>query len=32
MTTHMNPSVLDRVDELREAGVLVAEDGLTLDF
>ena len=32
MTTHMNPTVLARLDELRAAGVLVAEDGLTLDF
>jgi ribonuclease BN (tRNA processing enzyme) len=32
MTTHMNPSVLSRLDELRAAGVLIAEDGLTLEF
>lgn len=31
MTTHMNPTVLERADELRAAGVLVAEDGLTLE-
>jgi ribonuclease BN (tRNA processing enzyme) len=27
MVTHMNPSMLERVDEVRAAGVLVAEDG-----
>ena len=32
MVTHMNPSVLARADELRQAGVLVAEDGLVRDF
>jgi ribonuclease BN (tRNA processing enzyme) len=32
MATHMNPSVLARCDELRAAGVLVAEDGLMLEF
>jgi len=32
MTTHMNPSVLARLDELRAAGVLVAEDRLTLEI
>ena len=32
MVTHMNPSVLAKLDELREAGVLVAEDGLTIDL
>jgi ribonuclease BN (tRNA processing enzyme) len=32
MLTHMNPTVLARVDELRQAGVLVAEDGLILEF
>lgn len=31
MATHMNPTVLARLDELRAGGVLVAEDGLTLD-
>jgi ribonuclease BN (tRNA processing enzyme) len=30
MITHMNPSMLTRIDEARAAGVLVAEDGLTL--
>lgn len=28
MVTHMNPTVLARTDELRQAGLLVAEDGL----
>ena len=32
MVTHMNPTVLARVDELRQAGVLVAEDGLVHPF
>jgi ribonuclease BN (tRNA processing enzyme) len=32
MLTHMNPSMLARADEARAAGVLVAEDGLTLAF
>jgi ribonuclease BN (tRNA processing enzyme) len=32
MTTHMNPTVLARLDELRQAGVLVAEEGLVLEF
>jgi ribonuclease BN (tRNA processing enzyme) len=32
MATHMNPSVLAKLDELRAAGVLVAADGLTLEF
>jgi ribonuclease BN (tRNA processing enzyme) len=32
MVTHMNPTVLARTDELRTAGVLVAEDGLVRDF
>lgn len=31
MVTHMNPTVLARLDELRAGGVLVAEDGLKLD-
>jgi ribonuclease BN (tRNA processing enzyme) len=30
--THMNPTMLARLDEVRAAGVLVAEDGLTLEF
>jgi len=32
MVTHMNASVLSRLDEIRAAGVLVAEDGLALDL
>jgi ribonuclease BN (tRNA processing enzyme) len=32
MVTHMNPTVLARLDAVRAAGVLVAEDGLTLSF
>jgi len=31
MVTHMNPSVLSRLAEVREAGVLIAEDGAILD-
>jgi ribonuclease BN (tRNA processing enzyme) len=30
--THMNPSVLDRLDEIKAAGVLIAADGLVFDF
>lgn len=32
MVTHMNPTMLARLDEVRAAGVLVAEDGLTMVF
>ncbi len=32
MLTHMNPSMLARTDEARAAGVLIAEDGLTLEI
>ena len=32
MVTHMNPSVLANLDEIRAAGVLIAEDGLTIEF
>ncbi|MGH6969519.1 MAG: MBL fold metallo-hydrolase [Stellaceae bacterium] len=32
MLTHMNPSMLARVDEASAAGVLTAADGLVLDF
>ena len=32
MATHMNPTVLAKLDELRAAGVLIADDGLTLAF
>jgi hypothetical protein len=31
MVTHMNPSMLSRLDEIRQAGVLIAEDGLVLE-
>ena len=31
MVTHMNMSVLSRLDEVRAAGALVAADGLVLD-
>ncbi len=32
MATHMNPTVLARLDELMAAGVLVAADGLVVEF
>jgi ribonuclease BN (tRNA processing enzyme) len=32
MLTHMNPTVLARLDEVRAAGVLIAGDGLIIDF
>lgn len=32
MVTHMNPTMLARIDEVRQAGVLVAEDGLVRAF
>jgi ribonuclease BN (tRNA processing enzyme) len=32
MVTHMNPTMLARLDEIRAAGVLTANDGLTLEF
>jgi ribonuclease BN (tRNA processing enzyme) len=32
MVTHMNPSVLARLDEIRAAGVLIADDGLVIEF
>jgi ribonuclease BN (tRNA processing enzyme) len=32
MLTHMNAGMLEKRDEPRRAGVLVAEDGLTLEF
>jgi ribonuclease BN (tRNA processing enzyme) len=32
MLTHMNPIMLARLDEARDAGVLVAADGLVLEF
>jgi hypothetical protein len=28
----MNPTMLARLDEVRAGGVLLAEDGLTLEF
>jgi ribonuclease BN (tRNA processing enzyme) len=31
MLTHMNPDMLERLDEARAAGVLIAEDGLVID-
>jgi ribonuclease BN (tRNA processing enzyme) len=32
MLTHMSPMMLARVDEAREAGLLVADDGLKVEF
>ena len=32
MVTHMNASMLARIDEAKAAGVLIAEDGLVLDL
>jgi ribonuclease BN (tRNA processing enzyme) len=32
MVTHMNPTMLARTDEVVQAGLLVAEDGLVRDF
>jgi ribonuclease BN (tRNA processing enzyme) len=32
MVTHMNPTVLERIDEVRAAGVVVAEDGLVIEL
>jgi ribonuclease BN (tRNA processing enzyme) len=32
MLTHMNPTMLARLDEVRTGGVLLAEDGLALEF
>jgi ribonuclease BN (tRNA processing enzyme) len=32
MVTHMNPTVLAQLDEIRAAGVLVADDGLVIEF
>ena len=32
MLTHMNPTMLARLDEVRAAGVLAAEDGAVLEF
>jgi len=32
LVTHMNPTMLARLDEVRAAGCLVAEDGLAIDI
>jgi ribonuclease BN (tRNA processing enzyme) len=32
MVTHMNPTMLSRLEEIRGSGVLVAEDGLVIDL
>jgi ribonuclease BN (tRNA processing enzyme) len=32
MVTHMNPTMLARLDEVRAAGVLVAEDGMVIEL
>jgi ribonuclease BN (tRNA processing enzyme) len=32
MVTHMNPTMLARLDDVKAAGVLVAADGLELEF
>jgi len=32
MVTHMNPTMLTRLDEIKAAGVLVAADGLSFEF
>ena len=32
MLTHMNPNMLARLDEARQSGVLIAQDGLALDL
>lgn len=32
MLTHMNPSVLAQLDDIRASGVLIAEDGMTIEF
>jgi len=32
MLTHMNPTMLSRLDEIKAAGVLIAADGLVFDF
>lgn len=32
MLTHMNPTVLARLDEIKASGVLIAEDGLAIEF
>jgi phosphoribosyl 1,2-cyclic phosphodiesterase len=32
MLTHMNPTMLARVGETKAAGVLVADDGMVVEF
>ena len=32
MLTHMNPTMLAKVDDVRQSGVLIAEDGMVLEF
>lgn len=32
MLTHMNPTMLAKLDDVRQSSVLIAEDGLTLEF
>lgn len=32
MLTHMNPTMLAKIDEVRQSGVRIAEDGMVLDF
>jgi ribonuclease BN (tRNA processing enzyme) len=32
MVTHMNPTMLERLDEVRAAGVLIAEDGAIIEL
>ena len=32
MLTHMNPTMLCHLDEVRAAGALVAEDGAVMEF
>jgi ribonuclease BN (tRNA processing enzyme) len=32
MLTHMNPTMLARLDEVRQSGVLIAEDGLVVEL
>ena len=32
MLTHMNPTMLAKVDDVRQSGALIAEDGMVLEF
>jgi ribonuclease BN (tRNA processing enzyme) len=32
MLTHMNPTMLAKIDDVRQSGVRIAEDGIVLDF